>query len=520
MYCINDFIKSIRKAVIKAAAAGFILIFINGIPIVLAAGQDSSNDAVMENPGLLPTNPFYFIKSWFRTAQRAVILNPIRKAELELDILNEKLAEISRLYDILDRDSEAIRDAISLYNESLVRFQSYVNAIKDKSRDSQTSKLLDKALEIIVRHYAIFNGLENRSNFRVRESLEQAQDKLVETTANLFSRLDSQDNFQNRLEKLLDRQSDLTQLLTFGEFLNDLDDKTVLDSSIKDGLLRVRGGALMEIQAALEIARIGNSLAAVWESLAGSRTRHIAILDSLRDLAADSDLKNELSIIRQHLFDLAKDEKSISKPAAEKVIRLARAATQLLREKIRNLDIKSNALNVLVARAEFNATQAEISFGVGQYGEAFGQASASLAAAKNALSQIGNFSVDRELRKLKSQYDDLFKIVKDNGLTAEQFPDLFSSFSNAEKSLIRVSDLASAKNYSFDRVSDAFREAELSVARADRLVSDLLKELQEKTESKKSGQPLIQRVLPASADREKEIRKEAIEEIKKSSGNQ
>lgn len=491
---------------------------VSGVPMAFAA-QDLSNDSVAENPGILPTNPFYFIKNWRRTAQRTITLNLIKKAELELDILNEKSAEISRLYDVLDGGSEAIRDAARLYNESLDRFQSYVNGIKDNSKNSQTDRFLNKMLEIIVKNYAIFNSLESRSELRIRESLERSQDKLVEALANAFSRLDIQDNFQNRLEKLISKQESLVQLLTVGEFLNDLDGKTAPDSLLKDTLFQIKENILMEIQAASEAAQTGGSLADILESLDGSRARQITILDDLRDLIADSDLKNELSIARQRLLDLAKEEKSISKPAAEAATRQARAAIQLLEEKIKDVNVKSNSLNVLMARAKFNLTQAETSFEIGQYGEAFGQAAASLAAAKNALGQIGDFSIEQELKKLKSRYDGLFEIARESGLTAEQFPDLFNLLSAAEKTLVKVSDLALGKNYSFDKVSQAFREAKLFVARADRLLKDLLKKLQEKTESKKSGQPLIQRVLPVSAEKEKEIRKEVIEEIKKKEDN-
>ena len=490
---------------------------VSGVPTALAA-QNPLNDAVVENPGLLPTNPFYFIKSWRRTAQRTITLNLIKKTELELDILNEKSSEISRLYDVLDGGSEAIRDAVRPYNESLDRFQSYANGIKDNSKNIQVDKLLNKALEIAVKNYAVFNSLENRSDLRIRESLERSQDKLAEVMANLFSRLDIQDNFQNRLEKLISNNESLVQLLTIGEFLNDLEVKTAPDSLLKDVLFQIKENILMEIQAALEAARSdgglpGQTLAGILESLAGSRARHIMILDDLRDLITDSDLKNELSIVRQRLLDLAKEEKSIGKPAVEAAIRQARAAVQLLEEKIKSVNVKSNSLNVLVARAKFNLTQAETSFESGQYGEAFGQATAAFAAAKNALSQIGSFSIEQELKKLKSRYDSLFETAQDSGLTAEQFPDLFNLLSAAEKSLVKVSDLASAKNYSFDKVSHAFREAKLSVARADRLLGDLLKKLQEKTEFKKSDQPLIQRVLPVSAEREKEIRKEAIKSL-------
>ena len=42
--------------------------------------------------GLLPTNPFYFVKEWERKVRLFVAVNPIKRAELELKFTNEKAA--------------------------------------------------------------------------------------------------------------------------------------------------------------------------------------------------------------------------------------------------------------------------------------------------------------------------------------------------------------------------------------------------------------------------------------------
>ncbi|MDP2650634.1 MAG: DUF5667 domain-containing protein, partial [bacterium] len=79
------------------------------VPVVLAhaEGEDEASstapvagdeitisDLGVEKTGILPTNPFYFIKEWGRGAQLLFASDPVRKTELELRFVNEKAAEL------------------------------------------------------------------------------------------------------------------------------------------------------------------------------------------------------------------------------------------------------------------------------------------------------------------------------------------------------------------------------------------------------------------------------------------
>src|SRR3989338_8257978 len=191
------------------------------------AAQESSffGDSIIENPGLLPTNPFYFLKRFRRLTQRAITVTSVKKAELELDILNQKAAEIKRLMEIVKSDREVLKDIADLYEESLGRLQSYLENIDAKSADALLNKLLQK----------------------------QAK-------------------------------------------------------------------TLLEIQTILESAS-AKSLPEFFEDLPGNRLRYIKIIDELREQTLGSEIKNQLAIIRQRLFDILKDGRLLGKSDAESVRR-------------------------------------------------------------------------------------------------------------------------------------------------------------------------------------------------------
>src|SRR3989338_8115513 len=74
-------------------------------------------DLGVENPGLLPTNPFYFFKEWGRGIKMFFTFNKVSKAGYELEITNQKAAELKKVQEVEPNDIEALNKALDNYNE-------------------------------------------------------------------------------------------------------------------------------------------------------------------------------------------------------------------------------------------------------------------------------------------------------------------------------------------------------------------------------------------------------------------
>jgi len=57
----------------------------------------SAEELGVAEPSLLPNNPFYFLKDIGREVQLFLTFNPIKKAELRMDFVNQKLAEAEKV---------------------------------------------------------------------------------------------------------------------------------------------------------------------------------------------------------------------------------------------------------------------------------------------------------------------------------------------------------------------------------------------------------------------------------------
>src|SRR3990167_1353250 len=67
------------------------------------------------DPGTLPTSPFYFVKEWRRAIQRVFTFNAIKRADLELNILNERAAEAPKISEDDSQNIEAVKEALANY---------------------------------------------------------------------------------------------------------------------------------------------------------------------------------------------------------------------------------------------------------------------------------------------------------------------------------------------------------------------------------------------------------------------
>jgi hypothetical protein len=113
-----------------------------------------------DNPGTLPTSPFYFLKEWSRGIKKFFTFNEEKKAELELRYVDEKLLEFKEVA-ANAKNSEAIKKALDNYikaKESLVK---RLNELDDKNPNVQ--KLLAKTAEKEIIHQALFDELQNKN---------------------------------------------------------------------------------------------------------------------------------------------------------------------------------------------------------------------------------------------------------------------------------------------------------------------------------------------------------------------
>lgn len=122
------------------------------VPSLFAAGYPSNLPSVsagkslksdVEITGILPTSKFYFLKELGRGVRRIFTVDPISKAEFELQVVSQKVAELRKLKELYPHDSGSIKSAILAGSENIKEVLENLKAehaiIEDQVEEVQSS---------------------------------------------------------------------------------------------------------------------------------------------------------------------------------------------------------------------------------------------------------------------------------------------------------------------------------------------------------------------------------------------
>ncbi|GBD34307.1 hypothetical protein HRbin35_00017 [bacterium HR35] len=131
--------------------------------------------------GILPTSPFYFVKELSRGIKLFFTFDPVKKAELESQIADEKLAELVKVYET-SKSKEALQKAVQNYVKTQEKL---ANRIKNLEVNSRVEELITKLAERNTRHLILFDELIAKEKDKlIIDDLIQARQSSDAVTAN------------------------------------------------------------------------------------------------------------------------------------------------------------------------------------------------------------------------------------------------------------------------------------------------------------------------------------------------
>jgi len=173
----------------KVYLTGFLLVSFLMVSLVFAQTAFE-----VENVGLLPTNPFYFLKNWKHGIQRFFTFNPISKAELELRITNQKAAELKMVREIMPDNEQGITKALQNYQKKL-------EALTETSQNPNVDRLLDKLADRIVEHEKLFDEIVQKTKHdTIKAAIRNVRARIEETVGTAAGKAEPAE-FASKLEK-------------------------------------------------------------------------------------------------------------------------------------------------------------------------------------------------------------------------------------------------------------------------------------------------------------------------------
>ncbi len=317
-------------------------------------------------------------------------MKTIRKAEVVLGILNSKALEIKALSEINAMNREAIQQAMVNYQDSAAEFELLLGQL------SQLDSLLEKILAHAVNYPEIVDA------------------KILDI---ILSKTDSPLPIIRQLTTLIHRQNNPWTELAVAELIDRLENRAPL-LKLQEDLLIVFNGRLQA-----NLSQDNGSFLLQIKQVFGSQLLRIVSLDQMREMLPASDLKNQLSVIRQQILE--SQESGIGELQVL-------AAIQTVKELAKEMKNKK-----LTEQIEFLLSQAESLVEDGNYAAAFGQVSVTSTIVKNnIIQQLTDF--DAELDEVKARFDELSGIVRNLDLEQNITKILKELLLEAERRIIRL----------------------------------------------------------------------------------
>ncbi|MHB9019421.1 MAG: DUF5667 domain-containing protein [Minisyncoccota bacterium] len=440
--------------------------------------QITTKDLGVSDPGMLPGNPFYFLKEWSREVKTSLSFNSVKKAETQLQIVNERAAEIKKLKDLLPSSNKTFIKSLSNYEKSIDQLNEKIENLKGLST-SETNVFLNQLADSIIKQVKLFSEIKDTVGDKNKAKISELQEKITQIMADIPSKMETANDFKCRLEKVIENQSDNSlKEITISEILDRFNEKMSKEARLE--LLKIKENLLIKFQSRLQSEDFSLALSEIMSEVSVDSVGKIKILDEIKELVSDSDIKNKLNLVRQDILDEAVINKQIRSGEAEKMIEDADLLLNDFQESIGATSTpKSVIINSLFAKAKFNLEQAKQALELNNYGQAFGQASASSASASTGLNYISKFNLSNgpcaqdDLNTLKGYYDEVVLKMKELGITKETSPEAFDLFERSEKSIAKISDLVK-KNTKADTLIPLLKDSKLLISRLDNILADML----------------------------------------------
>lgn len=409
---------------------------ISNIQAVQNAETVTTGDLGVSDPGLLPTNPFYFLKEFGRNFQRVFTFNSLSKAELELKITNEKAAEVKKIQEIAPNDNNAIVKGLENYKNAQENLKNRLESLNISSTTPGVGKLMNSIAVDSVLHQKVLDEIGSKASdsVEVKNIIDLTRERIDDSI--IVAAKENPINFTTSLENaFIDSKGSEFKYIRSLEIIDRLENK--IPEEARASLNRLRENFSDQLNENIKATIQSSNSEVVQRALLempGDAIRKAVIINDLKARAASGTISTLEGVSR----DLEKEysnEQDLAKKAEEQ-LRLVKELMKKLEERMsqvnNGVDIRSN-----VEVAKDHIQRAETAFSDKKYGEVIGQSRSVEAIIRKSLSLFEEKSVNledlnRQVKELYSKINSYSEMLNARKITADSNPRAYEALSNAK----------------------------------------------------------------------------------------
>ena len=152
----------------------------------------------LEDPGLLPTSPFYFFKNAFQNVKSALTFNPVKRAQLKMKYANQKILEAKELAKEKN-NSEFISKSIEGYQKNIEDISKITQKAK-KQIQEQDKDFVNNTLGQILKQNQSLDNIEKNLSKTVKERIRQSREKANQNNAEILSNTANEKTLKKQIQ--------------------------------------------------------------------------------------------------------------------------------------------------------------------------------------------------------------------------------------------------------------------------------------------------------------------------------
>jgi len=264
---------------------------------IIALDEDVlAEDLGIEEPTVLPGNPFYFFKELGRGVQSFFAFDPVKKAQLKEKFASEKLIEVRQMVE-QKKARERIEKAVQNYQSEMEGVARATEKIREKAQESEeVGKFLDKFIQQQTLHQRVLQKLEEQVPEQAFEKIQTAREQHLERFAEVMTKLEDKANIQERLEKNLQevKGSEFKEFKNL-EILRELEKK--VPEEMKEAVRNAGENTLLRLKEGLEKLPLQSQekFGEYIEKIGGKKGIQVEIMESIIE-------SKELPVLQQNLI--------------------------------------------------------------------------------------------------------------------------------------------------------------------------------------------------------------------------
>lgn len=357
----------------------------------IQATEITAQDLEVEDPGMLPTSPFYFLKNWTRGIKRIITLDPTKKAELELEIINQQASEIKKVEEIAPDRLNSISKAISNYQNNADRLKNRLEALKETSQNPNIDKLMEKLVDRSIKHQELFDGLKQK--FEGREDLIQGLENAEQTINNIMTivprQFDRPEAFQERLERIIEKRPDnLFKEMRATEIIDRINEN--LTDEQKEAIQKAKDSFMEKFKEKMKNLKESEKTKIlspkILNRLPGDIFNRLKILEEIGEGSDSASFRARIEAVGD---ELESEIENLTKEKVEATINEAANIISKLEEKISaSSTVAESRLKIAkdhLIKAKANLAEAKRIISTENWRESFGKATSALVIARNGL---------------------------------------------------------------------------------------------------------------------------------------